>query len=401
MPPNQNPIFDFYIMRKIDRNIISLGWVSFFTDLGSEMIFPILPAFLADVLGISKSLIGLIEGVAESSSSILKVFSGYLSDRFGRRKPIVFAGYSLSAFTKPLIAFANTWQMVLVLRLFDRTGKGIRTSARDAMIADYSKTYLRGRAFGFHRTMDNLGAVLGTLISFLIFSYVSGEPYRTVFLLSALPGALAVGTIMFFVKEQSPDPLFAEDKVEFSLVKGLDKRFKFFLGASAIFTFSNFSYVFFLLRAKEVGVSVHFLPLIYLVYNVSYLLFSYPAGILSDKIGRKEVVTTGYIIYFITSLGFAMATKIYQVWLLFVLFGLFHAFTEGVSRAFVSDMADSSKRATALGIYHTIIGITTLPAGIFAGLVWDHFGSVYTFYSGAFISFVAIIVLVFKVRAHV
>ncbi len=383
---------------KIDRNIFSLGWVSLFTDLSSEMIFPILPAFLSDVLGISKFLIGLIEGVAESTASLLKVFSGYLSDRIRKRKPIVLFGYGLSAVTKPLLAFVPGWREVLLLRFLDRVGKGIRTSPRDAMIADYSTTRIRGRAFGFHRTMDNLGAVLGTLSSFLLMSYLVSNPYRKVFLLSAIPGVLAVAILLLFVEEKGPsDPSGQREGRGLSL-EGLDRRYIFFLLAAAIFTLSNFSYAFFLLRAEDMGVEVRYLPLVYLLFNITYLLFSYPSGVLSDRIGRRWVIALGYLTYTATSLGFAMVTRPGMAWFLFILYGLYHALVEGVSRAFVADLVPSERRATALGAYHTTVGIMALPAGLFAGGIWDLFGPEATFFAGAFLSALAFLVLILKVR---
>ena len=382
---------------RIDRNIFALGWVSLFTDLSSEMIFPILPTFLSEVLGISKFLIGLIEGVAESTASLLKVFSGYLSDRIRKRKPVVLFGYGLSAVTKPLLALVSTWPGALLLRFLDRVGKGIRTSPRDAMIADYSATRIRGRAFGLHRTMDNLGAVLGTLSSFLLMSYFVSNPYRKVFLLSAIPGLLAFTILLFFVREKRPSdpPQHREGRI-WSL-EGLDRRFTAFLLAASIFTFSNFSYAFFLLRAEDVGVEARFLPLVYLLYNMAYLLSSYPAGLLSDRIGRKGVIAGGYLTYAVASLGFSTATAPWMVWPLFALYGLYHALVEGVSRAFVADLVPSERRATAMGLYHTTVGIVALPAGLFAGGIWDLFGPQATFLMGALLSALAFLVLILKV----
>lgn len=381
---------------RIDRNIFALGWVSFFTDLSSEMIFPILPTFLSDVLGVSKFLIGLIEGVAETTASLLRVFSGYLSDRIRRRKPIVFAGYGLSAVTKPLLALVSSWTGVLFLRFLDRVGKGVRTSPRDAMIADYSISQIRGRAFGFHRTMDNLGAVLGTLLSFLFMSYFVSNPYRKVFLISALPGIMAVVILLLFVREKRPSDPSLDEKRVILRVKSFDRRFILFLLAASIFTFSNFSYAFFLLRAEDVGMEMRFLPLLYLLYNITYLTFSYPAGLLSDKIGRRKVISAGYLIYTLTSFGFATITGPSAMWLLFALYGIYHALVEGVSRAFVADLVSPEKRATALGIYHTTVGIVTLPAGLFAGGLWDLFGPQATFFMGAFLSLLAFLVLIWQ-----
>ncbi len=382
-------------MKKIDRNVVSLGWVSLFTDLSSEMIFPILPTFMADVLGIPKFLIGIIEGVAESTASLLKVFSGYISDRLKKRKPIVFVGYTLSTFTKPLLAFAYSWHPVLLLRFLDRVGKGIRTSPRDALIADYSIEKTRGRAFGFHRSMDNLGAVIGTLAAFALMTWFTENPFRRIFLISFIPASIAVFIIVFFVKERKPDD--NSDRVEIKGFSQFDERFRYFLIAAGIFAFSNMSYAFFLLRAEDIGVEARYLPLVYLVYNISYLIFSYPAGILSDRIGRKKVISLGYITYTITALSFAFAGSTGIVWLLFALYGLFHAFVEGVSRAFVSDLVPSNKRATAIGLYHTTVGIIALPAGAFAGGIWDLLGPEFMFFFAAFLSALALVILSIKV----
>lgn len=381
-------------MRKIDRNIISLGLVSLFTDLSTEMIFPILPTFMADVLGISRFVIGIIEGVAEGTASILKVFSGYISDRLRKRKALVFAGYTLSAVTKPLLAFVYSWHGVLLLRFLDRMGKGIRTSPRDALIADYSIQKHRGRAFGFHRSLDNLGAVAGTLVAFILLSYISDHPYRKIFLISFIPGVVAILIILFYVKEKRPVKTSEEIKLSGA---DFDKRFKYFLIGAGIFALSNLSYAFFLLRAENIGLKVKFLPLVYLVYNISYFLLSYPAGILSDRMGRKKVISMGYLTYSITALSFALAKSTYIVWILFAFYGLFRALVESVSRAFVSDLVPSHKRATAIGLYHTVVGIIAFPAGAVAGGIWDHYGPEAMFLFATVLSMVALMILVIKV----
>ncbi|MBN2454413.1 MFS transporter, partial [Candidatus Woesearchaeota archaeon] len=353
------------------KNVFRLGLASFFTDVSSEMIFPILPLFLTTVLKANMAVVGLVEGIAESSSALLKMLSGTLSDRFGRKKPLVVAGYSLSAVTKPLLALATHWWHVLAVRISDRVGKGLRTAPRDALIAASVEKEKRGRSFGLHRMMDTSGAIVGTLIAFVVLKLMaeSASTFKLIFLLSLIPGILALLILVLGVKEVKSAP--SGKKLSFNF-RALSPQLKKFLLVIAVFNLANFSYAFFLLRANDVGVAIAIIPLIYLVYNVFYAGFSIPAGRLSDRIGRKAVLGSGIILFGITSLGFGLIATSITIWVLFALYGLFMAITDGVSRAYVSDLSSSDKAGFALGTYHTIIGITVFPANFIGGLLWEN-----------------------------
>jgi len=352
------------------KNIFFMGLTSFFMDVSSEMIFPVLPLFLANVLGINMAVIGIIEGIAEGTGSILKTFSGWLSDKIKKRKLLIGLGYSFSAITKPFLALVTAWPHVLLVRFLDRVGKGVRTSPRDALIAESSEASQRGKSFGIHRMMDTVGAIVGTIIAFWLLSKLP-EAYRTIFSYSAIPAGLAVLTIIFFVKEKKKkegEQKITPFKLSFKL---FDKNFKKFVIIASLFSLANFSYAFFILRAQDLGIAIAIIPLVYLVYNIVYAIFAIPAGKFSDKVGKKTILITGYIIFGLTCLGFAFATQSIYAWILFAFYGLFFALTEGVSRAYVSDLVSPEARGTALGIYHTSIGLMAIPASIIAGFLWN------------------------------
>lgn len=378
------------MMKKVRKNVIVLGWVSFLTDVSSEMILPVLPLFLANVLGTRKAYIGLIEGVAESTSSLLKVGSGWYSDRIRRRKPLALLGYSLSNVVKPLLALATAWGHVLTVRFVDRVGKGLRTAPRDALIAEASDQRTRGRSFGLHRMMDTAGAVVGASIAFLLLSALSGA-YRTLFALSAVPGILAVVVLFVFLKERRITHQDAEE-VRTSEEEGrhsLANNFKLFLICISFFTFSSVSYAFFILRANELGIAARLIPVVYLLYNIVYAVLAVPAGSLSDKIGRTAVLGTGMFLHGMLLLGFGVAGKAFHAWLLFAVYGVVVAITETIPRALVSDLVRAERRGTALGMYHTAVGIVPLPANLLFGLMWSRFGSALTFMMWAALSLMA------------
>jgi len=383
-------------MAKINgkKNIFFMGLTSFFMDISSEMIFPILPLFLSNVLGLNKALIGLIEGLAESSASILKVFSGWLSDKFRKRKPLAVFGYGLSALTKPLFAIATNWYFVLFARFSDRVGKGIRTSPRDALIADSSVKTKRGAAFGFHRMMDTMGAIIGTLIAFFILSRLV-DGYRIVFWLAFIPAAIAVAVIWIFVKEKKITRPSKPLVFKWSI---FDSNYKKFVLISILFSIVNFSYVFFILKVEELGVALAIIPLVYLLYNIVYASSALPLGKLSDKIGRKKIIFVGYILFALITFGMAFANNVYHAWILLAIYGLFMAINETVPKAFISSIVKPEYRATGLGVYHTGVGLALLPASLIAGSLWEIFSSQVVFMVAAVVSVIAAALLIFFVK---
>ena len=377
--------------KKISRNVFFLGLTSFFNDWSSEMIFPILPAFMAEILGIPKSLIGIIDGVSESLASILKVFSGYLSDRLGKRKNLAVFGYSLSTILKPLLAFAQSWLAVFSVRVGDRIGKGIRTAPRDALIAASVDSKKRGRSFGFHRAMDTLGALSGTLTTFILMKYILGpQSHRTIFALSIIPAVVGVLFIMFGTKETKT--VIPGEKPKLSW-KTLPKNLRILIVATFIFGIGNYTFTFFLLRIRTMGIAMAIVPLVYLLYNVVYSAVSYPAGILSDKIGKRTVYAIGLGMYILTALGMAFFNSSIWAWILMALYGLHMGLTNATARALVSDFAPEEIRGTALGIYHTGIGIADLPAGLLAGFLWQLYSPKVVFSVGAILATVSLLII--------
>ncbi len=361
------------------QTVFVLGMVSLFMDISSEMIYPLMPIFLSDVLHASKTSIGIIEGIAESTASILKVFSGWLSDRLGRRKSIILWGYGVSVLSRPLLATASSWIHVLIYRFTDRLGKGVRTAPRDAIIADSTDSNILGKAFGFHRSMDTVGAILGPTIAFVLLGLFNNN-LRWVFWLSIIPGFLAVFTIFIFVKEKKRPE--GTDPVKITL-KGLDRRFKFFLFVSALFTLGRASDAFLILRVQALGVKTVSIPLLYLAFNMVSAILSTPAGIWADKVGKRRVILLSYMLFSLIFAGFALATDSLHAWLLFMAYGVFVAINEGVQRAYVATLINPEVKATGYGIYHTIIGLSALPSSIIAGALWQNIGPQALFYYGA------------------
>jgi MFS family permease len=384
-----------WVRGRLDRfppNVLALGLVSFLTDISSEMIFAVLPFYLTEVLGASPAIFGLIEGLAEGTSAILKGASGVWSDKVRRRKPFVLAGYALSAIVKPLFAFATVWPAALALRVGDRVGKGIRTAPRDAIIAGSTDKATRGAAFGLHRFMDTMGAVVGPLLALALLPALG---YSNLFLLTAIPGILAVGVIWFYVKEAKAS---SGAPVRFTL-SGLPREYVWYLAVSAVFALANFSWAFYLLRARDLGQALGAAIGLYLIYNMSYALLSYPAGRLSDRLGRRTVIAAGYTLFIVTALGFAYVPFGSPVIIgLFVLYGGFMAVYEGVQRAYVSDLVEEGHRASALGIFNTVLGIGALAAGIWAGVVWQFYGFQSVFAASAGVAAVALMAFVASAR---
>ncbi len=387
--------------RTLPRNVLALSFVSLLNDTSSEIIYPLLPAFLALSLGASPFAIGLIEGFAESVASLLKLVSGYLSDRFGSRKLPVFLGYSLAAITRPLLAFVTTWPQVLVVRMTDRIGKGIRGAPRDALIAGSVPPNQRGFAFGFNRAADHLGAVFGPVIGFIllmIFAVDTQSPtiqeYQQVFLFASVPVVIGLIVIAFFVREEPKAAEPPAAPLNFSL-KGFSGNFKRFLVVISVFTLSNSTDAFLLLRAAESGISPLLLPLLWMTLHFSKVVFSLIGGDLSDRFGRKTLIIAGWAIYALVYVGFAFVSSAWQCWLLFIIYGAYFGLTEGVEKAFVADMVPEKKRGTAYGLYNLAFGITVFPASLLFGLVWYEFGASTAFLASACVSVLAILLLTF------
>lgn len=387
--------------KNLAPNVLALSAVSLLNDTSSEIIYPLLPAFLAITLGATPFAIGLIEGFAETVSSLLKLFSGYLSDKFEKRKLLAFAGYSLSGMLRPLLAFVSNWQQVLVLRVSDRTGKGIRGAPRDALIADSTAPENRGFAFGFNRAADHLGSVVGPIIAFILLYLWAENPnkptandYSNIFLVAAIPAILGLIVVAVFVKDKKH--ISDEDAnitpIKLSL-KEFDGNFKRFLVIIALFTLSNSTDAFLLLRAEQTGVATYLLPILWMFLHISKVIFSIIGGDLSDRIGRKKMIFAGWILYALVYFGFAFVTSAWQIWGLFFIYGAFFGLTEGVEKALVADLVEPEKRGTAFGFYNLAFGITVFPASLIFGALWTKFGAETAFIVSATISVCAAFLL--------
>ncbi len=381
-------------LRRLPRNVWVVTITSFLTDISSEMVLNLVPLFLANVLGVRTALIGLIEGIAETTASLTKIASGALSDRLGKRKWLTVAGYSLSTLAKPFLYLANAWGWVLGVRFADRLGKGIRTAPRDALIADSITPEQRGLAFGLHRAGDTLGAFIGLGLAALIVwwsqsqaSLLNRSTFQTVVLLSIIPAVLAVLVLAVGAREVTgAGPRSAAMRLGWD---NLDGRFRIFLVAIVLFTLGNSSDAFILLRGQERGLSVLQVMGMALTFNAVYSLFAGPFGAWSDRVGRRRLILGGWLAYALVYLGFALSRTGAQVWVLFGLYGLYYAATEGAAKALVADLVHESQRGTAYGLYNAAVGLMALPASLIAGLLWQGvggwggFGPAAPFYFGA------------------
>jgi len=382
----------------LSRNVISMGTVSFLNDLSSDMIFPFIPIFLTSVLGAGAAFVGLVEGVADATASLLKIFSGRLSDKLKVRKPFAVFGYSLSALSKPLLAFALAPWHVLAVRLLDRVGKGTRDAPRDALISFSCEKKDVGRAFGFHRSADTMGAALGPLLAFVILPFIQND-LRTLFLLSFVASFISVVILWTLVKEVKNHA----DEMELPRfdLKTLGLPFLIFLISATIFSLGRASEAFLLLRAQNVGVAIALLPIIYFVYNFTFAVLSTPAGILSDKIGHRNTFMLGILIFSGTYFLFARTGSLWGIWALFAVYGFYSAFTEGVGKAIVADLIEPRLRATAYGVYNAFTGFAALPASVVFGILWDKFGPAFSFRYGAFLGIAAFVIFAFlRIRNH-
>ena len=392
--------------RGLPRNVVAIGLVSLLNDASSEIIYPLLPVFLAGSLGASARVIGTIEGLAESISSLLKLFAGYLSDRLAKRKLLVVAGYSLASIARPLLAFAHSWGQVLAIRLTDRVGKGIRTAPRDAMIADTVSVEQRGLAFGFHRAMDHGGAVIGPLIGYvlvLIFVAKVSSPttseFSKIFLAASVPAFIAVMVAIFFMRE-SPVHTAPQSQVTKLSLRGFDSNFKRFLLVLALFTLSNSSDSFLILRAMDSGVSVAMVPLLWAAHHGSKVLSSLLGGDLSDRLGRKRLIVSGWVLYAAVYAGFAFATNTASLWTLFLIYGIYFGLAEGAEKALVADLVRPEQRGTAYGLYNLAFGVTVFPASFLMGMIWDWKGPTVAFLVSAVMGATAAVLLLVFVRPH-
>jgi len=389
-------------LRRLHPNIWVVTATSFLTDISSEMIVYLIPLFLANILGVRTAVIGLIDGIAETTASLLKIYSGALSDKLGKRKGLAVLGYGLSTVAKPFLYFANTWGWVLGVRFADRTGKGIRTAPRDALVAASTDEKSRGLAFGLHRAGDTAGAFLGIGVAALIIwltqandSLLSVATFRTAVLVSILPAVLAVVVLALGAKEVAIAGRGSE-KVRLSL-KSVDARFKAFLLVIILFTLGNSSDSFIILRAQERGLSVLQTMFMLMTFTAIYTVLSGPLGALSDKIGRRRLIIGGWLAYGMVYLGFAFSAIGWHIWALFGLYGVYYAATEGTAKALVADLVPDAQRGTAYGLFNAAIGLTALPASVIAGLLWQGagawtgFGASAPFFFGAAMALLAML----------
>ncbi len=386
-------------------NIWAVSLTSFLMDISSEMVLNLLPLFLSSVLGVKTNIIGIIEGIAEATSSVLKVFSGWLSDKLRSRKWLAVIGYGISALAKPFFYIASTWEAIGAIRWADRVGKGIRTAPRDALVADNVEPEQRGLAFGLHRAADTAGAMLGILIAaFAVWklqgsgSLLQESTFRTIVLISIIPAFLAVVSLAVMTREKKPTGETKAPRISF---KGLGKNFLSFMIIVSIFDLGNSSDAFLVLRAQERGMSTLHILIMLAVFNLVYTLISTPAGMISDKIGRKKLIIGGWTMYALIYLGFAVAQNVTQIWLLYVAYGLYYGMAYGTAKAMLSDLVPEDLRGTAFGTYNAVLGILDFPASLIAGFLWSGagawkgFGPSAPFFFGAILAAIAIVLMLF------
>lgn len=377
-------------VQRLSRNVVVLSWVSFFQDAASEMLYPVLPLFLTGVLGASPAAVGLIEGVAEALSSLLKGVSGRLADRMARR-PLVALGYGLSSVSKGLIAIATGWPFVLFCRSLDRVGKGIRTSPRDALIVWDTPLEMRGRAFGFHRAFDTAGAVVGPLVGLLLYELLHHR-LRPLFLLAVVPAVVSTALIGLVRENRQPH----SDRREQHRAGPLPASFWRVIAFLGIFGLANFSDALIILRLKQLGLGFVSVMLAYALYNFSYAGLSYPAGVVSDRISKSFVFATGLAFFAIAYLGFGLIQHAGWIWPLLVVYGAYTALTDGVGKAWIAETVPAASVGSALGYFQGNLGIGSLIAGVWAGLSWGRNGTIPFLLSGSIVACLALILIVWQ-----
>lgn len=381
--------------RRLHPNVWFLTIGSFLTDVSSEMLTNLIPLFLYNVLGVQTSIIGLIDGIAETTASLIKIYSGALSDRLGKRKILTVIGYALSTLAKPFLYFAVTWEWVLGVKFSDRVGKGIRTAPRDALLAGSARSDQRGLAFGLHRAGDTAGAFLGLGVAALIIwltqsgaAELTRHTFQIVVLASIIPAIAAVLVLALGVKEVEASRGNTNNRIKLSW-KGLDKRFRAFLVVVIIFTLGNSSDSFIVLRAQDRGLTVLQIMGMLMTFNAIYALLAGPLGLLSDRMGRRRLMLIGWSVYGLVYLGLALSHTGAQIWALFGIYGIYYALTEGVAKALVADIVPQEQRGTAYGLFNAAIGLTALPASLIAGILWQVINPAAPFIFGASLSLIA------------
>lgn len=383
-------------------NIFFLGLISFFTDIATEMVYPLIPLYLTTAFGATPALVGVIEGIAESLASLLKVFSGYITDRFQKKKAVAFVGYSTGIIYKLALLIAGSWAGILSARVIDRIGKGIRTAPRDVLVSESADKNNMGKAFGLHKALDMAGTAIGILITYFLLRNASGDfDYKKLFLFSIIPSV--VGLCMFlFVKEKKEPHVIKQHEPFWNNVKKIDSQLKLYLLVVFLFTLGNSSNAFLLLKAKAVGFDDVDVILLYFIFSITAAFLSVPFGRMSDKIGRKRLLVSGYFVFTVVYLGFAFATGRTFMTAMFVLYGVYTAMITGVERAFVAEISPKELKGTMLGLHSTIAGIALLPASVIAGVLWSTFGDTVPFMFGACMSFTSVILLlVFMKNYHI
>jgi MFS family permease len=374
----------------LPRSIRTLGWVSFFTDVASEMVYPVVPLFLVSALGAPATVLGAMEGAAEAVVCLMKGASGWHSDRMGRRTPFVRAGYGLGALSKPLLALALSWPVVFAARIIDRSGKGLRTTARDAMIADAAPPATAGRAYGFHRAMDTAGAIVGVSLSLGLLALLPGA-YRTIFLLAALPSLVAVW-LTFRLKDKGPEKSATTPRRPLrESLRGLPRSYWRALALLSLFALANSTDALLLLRTRDLGFSDTHVIGAYVLFNIVYAATAYPAGIVSDRVGRWRIMLGGWTVYALTYFGFALSGPAW-IWVLFPIYGLYMGLTEGVGKAIIASNLPMERRGTAMGFFLMLTGLLSLLGNLAAGLAWDLIGPRAPFLMGGALALLAVAV---------
>lgn len=377
------------------RNIIILGLVSCFADISSEMVYPLIPLYLTAAFGATPALVGIIEGIAESVASLLKVFSGYISDRFQHKKAIAFSGYATGIIYKIALLFAGSWTGVLAARVIDRFGKGVRTAPRDVMVSESADKSSMGKAFGIHKMLDMAGSAIGILLAFLLVKNIGENGYKTVFAFSIIPIGIAL-LLFFFIHEKKGTKDTVQREHFWKNISKLDNRLKLYLLVTFLFTLGNSSNSFLLLRAYDIGFDSSNTILLYFIYNLTASVLAVPCGKLSDKVGRKSLLVGGYLTFSLVYFGFAFCSSKPLMILIFVVYGAFTAMTAGVERAFIAEIAPPDLKGTMLGLHSTLAGIALLPASVIAGLLWDNIGAFAPFIYGGMMSLLSALILSIK-----